>query len=87
MRFYILYDEVWRADILRHAYAVARAKDSAPEWKESRSSRSKRRGWRTLRSNRRNELRRATASSTRTEAYFVPGLLKLGQFRDSLAFR
>jgi len=29
-RFYTLYDKVWRADILHHAYALVRAKRSAP---------------------------------------------------------
>ncbi len=46
-RFYLLYDKVYLADILRHAYDLARANKGAPGVEAWTSRRSRQQGWRT----------------------------------------
>ena len=46
-RFYLLYDKIHRADILRHAYALARSNGARRGWTGSPSRGSRRRVWRS----------------------------------------
>lgn len=46
-RFYLLYDKIYRDDILRHGWALAKDNGGAREWMGRALRRSRRQGWKS----------------------------------------
>jgi RNA-directed DNA polymerase len=44
-RFYLLYDKIYREDILAHAYELVKANQGHRAWMAARSGESRRKGW------------------------------------------